>query len=88
MGRAVASDVSEAMFFLCEPQQNNCAERCGGMVGVGKVESPHQIKFAKLAQAQMETFGRGLTPDEFEVAVSDVDSPFAKLARELFPQIA
>ena len=87
MGKAVDRDVSEAMFFLCEANQNNCASRFGERVGLGKVESPSQIKYAKLAQAQLECFGRILTAEEFDVVMSEVDHPLAKLARELFPQL-
>lgn len=87
MGRAPASDVMQGLYFLCEPQQNNCAARFGESIGLRKVQSPERIKFDKFAQAQLECFGRYATVDELAEVLDQVDHPLAKLARELFPQL-
>lgn len=84
MGRAPARDVMLVSFALCEPSQNNCVAKFGEAVGLRKVQTPEAIKFAKFADAQLETVGHYITGAELDIILDDINHPLAKLARELF----
>lgn len=87
MGRAPDRDVMAMSFALCEPSQNNCVAKFGEAVGLGKVQSPEQIKFARFADAQLETLGHYVDAAELARVLDDVNHPLAILARELFPEL-
>jgi len=87
MGKAPASDVIACVTFLCEAQQNGCAEKFGSVIGLKKAVTPTEAKFQIYAQAQLECFGHYLTVDEITVVLADVDHRFTKLTRELFPEL-
>lgn len=65
------------IFVLCDP----CGEKYGTM---GATYVPPDVVYgAKVQEAQIESFGRLLEPQEFAKAVSERHNPLAVLARDL-----
>lgn len=67
--------------YLCEP----CLERLGPIVNTCIV--PDQVFFQKVKEAQIEKYGRELSPAEIAGALDDATSIMSKLARERERQI-
>ena len=65
-------------FYLCDP----CAEKWGPIAGMTMV--PDEVFWAKVRDAQMEEYGRILTPEEQGEQLKDGDSLLSKLARERY----
>src|SRR6476660_5281004 len=59
-GGLVPEDTTTFLFYLC----NTCAETHGQVAGT--MLMPDEVFFDLLAQEQIETCGRYLTPDEWE----------------------
>lgn len=67
------------IFWICDL----CHERLGPIVAEGI--TPLAPDRQRLAEAQLEDYGRPLTPAEIEQQLSDVNSPLSVLARD-FPR--
>ncbi len=63
-------------FYLCE----SCAEKWSPLVGT--YMEPDAVFWEKVKQAQIEKYGRELTPGETLEALNDSNSIISKLARE------
>ena len=64
------------LFYLC----NTCAETHGAIAGT--MQMPDEVFFAKLAEAQLERYGRYLAPEEWEQIGEDPSHPLWTLLRE------
>lgn len=65
------------LFWLCDP----CSEKWEPMVGVSMI--PNDVMRQRIVDVQLEEYGRHLAPSEVMDALSDVNSPLSKLARDL-----
>lgn len=61
------------LFYLCTP----CSEKLGDIPGTWKM--PDEVFHEKVRQAQIEEFGRLLTPEEIDRVVAEGSSPLAVL---------
>jgi hypothetical protein len=64
------------LFYLC----NACAETYGQIAGT--MQMPDEVYFARLAEEQLERYGRYLTPAEWTVVGEDSTHPLWTLLRE------
>lgn len=64
------------IFYLC----NSCAQTYGQIAGT--MMMPDEVFFARLAEAQLERYGRYLTPEEWDKISEDPTHPFRTLLRE------
>lgn len=71
----------EFAFYLCENGPLNC-EKLGAIAGVTMV--PDEVFWQKAKEAQIEKFGRVLTPEETAEALKDEHHILTKLTRERF----
>lgn len=63
-------------FYLC----NTCAETYGQIAGM--MLMPDEVFFAKVAEAQLERYGRYLTPDECAQVAEDTSHPLWTVLRD------
>lgn len=63
-------------FYLCDP----CAEKWAPIANTGI--SPDEAFWQKVHAAQVEHFGRELTPEEIAEYLKDENNPLAKLAKD------
>ena len=75
-GGMVPEENMTFLFYLC----NTCAETHGQIAGT--MLMPDEVFFAKLAAAQLERYGRYLTPEEWGVVSEDPTHPLWTLAKE------
>jgi hypothetical protein len=68
--------------WFCEAAQNNCAERYRDQTMFAKI--PDEVFWAKVKQAQLESYGRELFAHEIEDQLHDPNSLMSKLARERY----
>jgi len=64
-------------FWLC----NTCSAKWEPMVGVSLI--PDEVVWEQIREAQLEDYGRLLTPQEVAESLSDGNSILSKLARDL-----
>ncbi len=80
-GRVMKTDMPEEFaFYLCDERQNNCAAKWAELAGT--IAIPDEVFFEKVRQAQMEKYGRILTPEEVGMELQDESSMMSKLKRE------
>lgn len=75
-GGLVPEEGSDFAFYLCDP----CAEKWAPLAGTMLV--PDEVFWQKLNAAQVEKYGRILTPPEQVEALKDGDHLLSKLARD------
>jgi len=75
-GRVLENDYDFA-FYLC----NDCADKYGDIDGM--YMEPDQVFWNKLYNAQMEEYGRLLTPEEIAIELQEKTSLMTKLKKEL-----
>ena len=63
-------------FYLCQP----CAEKYGQIAGMMII--PDEVFYAKVAEVQLEKYGRYLSSGELLVELDNPDSSISRLARE------
>lgn len=74
-GRVLENEYDFA-FYLC----NDCAEKYGKIDGA--YMEPDAVFWEKLKNAQMEKYGRELSPHELQVELEEQGSVISKLAKE------
>jgi hypothetical protein len=75
-GGRVLENECDFAFYLC----NDCAEKFGQIDGTYMV--PDEVFWQKLADAQMEKYGRLLAADEIAITLDDHDSLLSRLMKE------
>lgn len=78
-GRVMEANIpncEEFAFYLC----NSCAEKYGDIPN--SVMVPDEVFFKKVAEAQLESYGRTLTAEEVAIELQDGSSILSKLAKE------
>jgi hypothetical protein len=75
-GGGVPEEHMTFAMYLCTP----CCEKWGHVAGLMAV--PEEIFWEKVKQAQIEKYGRALTPEEITRELDDESSMLSKLARE------
>lgn len=75
-GGSVPEENCDFAFYLCDP----CALKMGPIENTYAV--PDEVFFAKVRAAQIEEFGRELTPPEMVEALKDGGHILSKLASE------
>jgi hypothetical protein len=75
-GGLVPAENMTFLFYLC----NTCAETYGQIAGL--MLMPDEVFFAKLAEAQLERYGRYLTPMEWAAIGEDPSHPLWTLLKE------
>ena len=75
-GGLVPEEATTFCFYLC----NTCAETHGQIANVYLM--PDEVFFAKVAEAQLERYGRYLTPDECAQVAEDASHPLWTVLRD------
>jgi hypothetical protein len=75
-GGFVPEENCDFAFYLCQP----CAEKHGKIEGTFMV--PDEVFWKRVADAQVEKYGRVLTADEQVEALRDSDNLLSKLGRD------
>lgn len=65
-------------FWICGP----CEKRCGAILAPGYARIPDQVFYEKMAQEQLEHFGRPATRNELLQIVAEDCTPLATLIKE------
>jgi hypothetical protein len=76
LGKMCPEENMTFMFWMCDP----CYEKCGNITGAMMV--PDEVYFEKVKQAQLEKYGRILSPPEIVNELSDESSMLSKLAKD------
>ena len=75
-GGLVPEENCNFAFYLCDP----CHDKHGAVAGT--MVMPDEVFWAKVQSAQIEKYGRVLSPDEQIEALKSTDSLLSKLAKD------
>lgn len=79
-GGMVPEENCDFAFYLCDEKQRNCVAKWSDLANTYLV--PDAVFFEKVREAQLEKYGRDLTPEELVLALKEETNPLAKLAKD------